>query len=225
MKHCSDSLFNGFTAFKQELPSPSYSEKSPTEALDVNYSEANDYNFNSHNDGSSNQRSGHGMYLPNGSDMNQGHASGGSNGNSNNGFGPPNEYDDGGNPVQSSTVLVSESDAGKFQYILHAATAIGQKNNEDSLTYLNQGQSYEIRLKKLGDLSTFRGKCFKSIIKICFHERRLQYMEKEQMRQWQDARPGERILEVRLSFLLRLFNAFNFFLLPPLSKYGSYTIH
>nr|CAD7614635.1 unnamed protein product [Timema genevievae] len=36
----------------------------------------------------------------------------------------------------------------------------------------------------------------KSVIRICFHERRLQYMEKEQMAAWQASRPGERILEV-----------------------------
>lgn len=35
-----------------------------------------------------------------------------------------------------------------------------------------------------------------SVIKICFHERRLQFMEREQMQQWQQSRPGERIIEV-----------------------------
>lgn len=39
---------------------------------------------------------------------------------------------------------------------------------------------------------------FQSVIKICFHERRLQYMEREQMQQWQASRPGERIIEVDL---------------------------
>ncbi|XP_055536550.1 transcription factor CP2-like protein 1 isoform X4 [Wyeomyia smithii] len=87
-------------------------------------------------------------------------------------------------------------DDNRFQYVLGAATSIATKNNEESLTYLNQGQSYEIKLKKLGDLSPFRGKILKSIIKICFHERRLQYMEREQMQLWQTSRPGERILDV-----------------------------
>lgn len=49
----------------------------------------------------------------------------------------------------------------RFQYVLAAATSIATKMNEDTLTYLNQGQSYEIKLKKLGDLSTYRGKMFK----------------------------------------------------------------
>lgn len=49
----------------------------------------------------------------------------------------------------------------RFQYVLAAPTSIATKNNEDSLTYLNQGQSYEIKLKKLGDLSPYRGKILK----------------------------------------------------------------
>lgn len=39
-------------------------------------------------------------------------------------------------------------------------------------------------------------KKLQSVIKICFHERRLQYMEREQMHLWQASRPGERIIEI-----------------------------
>lgn len=49
----------------------------------------------------------------------------------------------------------------RFQYVLCAATSIAMKINEETLTYLNQGQPYEIKLKKLGDLSQTRGKVFK----------------------------------------------------------------
>jgi transcription factor CP2 and related proteins len=90
----------------------------------------------------------------------------------------------------------TSNDEFRFQYVLAAATSIATKSNEDTLTYLNQGQSYEIKLKKLGDLSTCRGKMMKSVVKICFHERRLQYMEREQMHIWQSSRPGERILDI-----------------------------
>lgn len=41
----------------------------------------------------------------------------------------------------------------RFQYILGAATSVATKVNEESLSYLNQGQSYEIKVKKLGDLT------------------------------------------------------------------------
>ncbi|EDV58148.1 upstream-binding protein 1 isoform X1 [Drosophila erecta] len=117
------------------------------------------------------------------------------------------ELNDKGKPQQLSVLDPAKIEIGsangathaddhKFQYILAAATSIATKNNEETLTYLNQGQSYEIKLKKIGDLSLYRDKILKSVIKICFHERRLQFMEREQMQQWQQSRPGERIIEV-----------------------------
>ncbi|XP_043288236.1 upstream-binding protein 1 isoform X2 [Venturia canescens] len=105
-----------------------------------------------------------------------------------------------GNHVSSSSSSSQQgnefNEDSRFQYVLAAATSIATKLNEETLTYLNQGQSYEIKLKKLGDLSAYRGKILKSNIRICFHERRLQYTEREQMLAWQRARPGERLLEV-----------------------------
>lgn len=109
-----------------------------------------------------------------------------------------------GNHVSSSQHGNELNEDCRFQYVLAAATSIATKLNEETLTYLNQGQSYEIKLKKLGDLSAYRGKIlkghttflFQSTIRICFHERRLQYTEREQMLAWQRARPGERLLEV-----------------------------
>ncbi|XP_014213470.1 transcription factor CP2-like protein 1 isoform X2 [Copidosoma floridanum] len=101
-----------------------------------------------------------------------------------------------GNHVSSSQQSSDFNEDCRFQYILAAATSIATKVNEETLTYLNQGQSYEIKLKKLGDLSAFRGKTLESTIRICFHERRLQYTEREQILAWQRARPGERLLEV-----------------------------
>ncbi|XP_045210063.1 transcription factor CP2-like [Mercenaria mercenaria] len=83
-----------------------------------------------------------------------------------------------------------------FQYILGAATSPAVKVNEETLTYLNQGQSYEIKLKKLGDLSDYEGQFLRSTVRVCFHERRLQYMEKEQLDSWVSTRPGERILDI-----------------------------
>lgn len=58
-----------------------------------------------------------------------------------------------------------------FQYVLAAATSIATKVNEETLTYLNQGQSYEIKLKKLGDLSAYRGKILKVFDQTLKYER------------------------------------------------------
>ncbi|KAF5285674.1 hypothetical protein FQA39_LY16538 [Lamprigera yunnana] len=121
-------------------------------------------------------------------------------------YSPVQNNTDGANIVSSSSLPQDNynvssssgtfSEHGRFQYVLAAATSIATKVNEDTLTYLNQGQSYEIKLKKLGDLSNYRGKLLKTVVRICFHERRLQYMEREQMTLWQQSRPGDRILEV-----------------------------
>jgi len=35
-----------------------------------------------------------------------------------------------------------------------------------------------------------------SIVRVVFHERRLQYMEKEQLDVWKLTRPGERIVDI-----------------------------
>lgn len=107
-----------------------------------------------------------------------------------------NNQGDNGNTDGQQVRVGHGGDESRFQYVLAAATSIATKSNEETMTYLNQGQSYEIKLKKLGDLSTCRGKIMKSVIKICFHERRLQYMEREQMQIWQSSRPGERILDI-----------------------------
>src|SRR6218665_1786957 len=37
---------------------------------------------------------------------------------------------------------------------------------------------------------------FQSIVRVVFHERRLQYMEKEQLEVWKHTRPGERIVDI-----------------------------
>jgi hypothetical protein len=81
--------------------------------------------------------------------------------------------------------VASESgNNGAFQYILNACTSIATKVNEPSITYLNQGQAYELTLKKMTEfplMTSQRKRLIKCQIRICFHERRLQYMELEQV--------------------------------------------
>ena len=105
-------------------------------------------------------------------------------------------------PVQVAKVErlneTTASEEPKFQYILVASTSIATKKDEASITYLNQGQSYELRLKKLGDLSGSRERRLMSRCRVCFHERRLQYMETEQIGEWRNSHPGERILDFDL---------------------------
>ena len=73
-------------------------------------------------------------------------------------------------------------------------------------------QSYEIKIKKLGDLSChYRKKWLRSTIRICFHERRLQYIESEQIAEWARS--------VLLHLLLHLFIAKCTRLVPILSTF------
>ncbi|XP_041856706.1 transcription factor CP2-like protein 1 isoform X3 [Melanotaenia boesemani] len=96
--------------------------------------------------------------------------------------------------------LMAESGVKRtpFQYVLCAATSPAVKQQEEALTYLNQGQSYEIRMlnRKLVEYTDISSKYVKSIVRVVFHDRRLQYMEHQQLEGWRWNRPGDRILDI-----------------------------
>ncbi|XP_006558552.2 transcription factor CP2-like protein 1 isoform X4 [Apis mellifera] len=178
------------TVFKQEAPSPENQQNSNLNHVSqrtINSAPTNNVNNSVEADSNNNGQTAaslHQLLYPSNEEY------------------PPTSSS--GNHVSSSQQGSELNEDCRFQYVLAAATSIATKVNEETLTYLNQGQSYEIKLKKLGDLSAYRGKIlkghptflFQSTIRICFHERRLQYTEREQMLAWQRARPGERLLEV-----------------------------
>ncbi|XP_077046858.1 transcription factor CP2-like protein 1 isoform X4 [Agelaius phoeniceus] len=86
-----------------------------------------------------------------------------------------------------------------FRYILCAPTSPAVRHHEETLTYLNQGQPYEIRMMGTG---TARGdpaegrRVVKSLVRVVFHDRRLQYSEQQQLEGWRWSRPGDRILDI-----------------------------
>ncbi|KAK1172307.1 upstream-binding protein 1 isoform X3 [Acipenser oxyrinchus oxyrinchus] len=99
----------------------------------------------------------------------------------------------------SSLPSDSETKNPPFQYVLCAATSPAIKLHDETLTYLNQGQSYEIRMldnRKIGELPELNSKTVKSIVRVVFHDRRLQYMEHQQLEGWRWNRPGDRLLDV-----------------------------
>ncbi|XP_072342384.1 transcription factor CP2-like protein 1 [Scyliorhinus torazame] len=92
-----------------------------------------------------------------------------------------------------------EASAITFQYILGAATSPAVKLHEETLTYLNQGQSYEIRMmcnQNMRGLLEPNGKMLKSTVRVVFHDRRLQYSEHQQFQGWKWNRPGDRLLDI-----------------------------
>ncbi|XP_004704112.1 upstream-binding protein 1 isoform X2 [Echinops telfairi] len=99
----------------------------------------------------------------------------------------------------SSLPLDDETKHPPFQYVMCAATSPAVKLHDETLTYLNQGQSYEIRMldnRKMGDMPEMSGKMVKSIIRVVFHDRRLQYTEHQQLEGWKWNRPGDRLLDL-----------------------------
>ncbi len=75
-------------------------------------------------------------------------------------------------------------------------TSPAVKLNEDTLTYLNQGQSYEIKINKVAaspfeelnqeqesDSSTVSSPVYLSLIRLCFWDRKLQENELKEIRE------------------------------------------
>ncbi|XP_013861192.1 upstream-binding protein 1 isoform X1 [Austrofundulus limnaeus] len=104
-------------------------------------------------------------------------------------------------PIFNSSSLPPENKTKNppFQYVLCAATSPAVKLHDETLTYLNQGQSYEIRLldnRKAGELPELNNKMVKSTVRVVFHDRRLQYTEHQQLEGWRWNRPGDRLLDI-----------------------------
>lgn len=75
----------------------------------------------------------------------------------------------------------------RFQLALMAPTSPAAKVNEETLTYLNQGQNYDLRLSynSAGELST-EPKMLLSVIRLCFWERKMQEIEDDEIQKVKD---------------------------------------
>ncbi|XP_076212942.1 transcription factor CP2-like protein 1 isoform X3 [Aptenodytes patagonicus] len=95
-------------------------------------------------------------------------------------------------------ISTSQPPCPAFQYVLCAPTSPAVRHHEETLTYLNQGQSYEIRM--MGSPRVDPGgegrRMLKSVVRVVFHDRRLQYSEQQQLEGWRWSRPGDRILDI-----------------------------
>ncbi|XP_032233782.1 transcription factor CP2 isoform X2 [Nematostella vectensis] len=94
------------------------------------------------------------------------------------------------------TAVSSDTELSNFCFILKAPTAPGKKVNEDTLTYLNQGQSYPIDVQYIGSISLFKGSLLTSVVTLTFYERKLQVVEAEKFEEWRNNHPLERIFEI-----------------------------
>lgn len=73
----------------------------------------------------------------------------------------------------------------QFEFILNALTASSARINEETTTYLNQGQPYEIkfRVQRLAS-DLLLPTVYRSILRLCFWEKTLQTQERELMQKW-----------------------------------------
>jgi len=97
-------------------------------------------------------------------------------------------------PHKSSTSLPHPSFPFmcRIVIVLLAQTAFGTKVADETVTYLNKGQAYEVKLFTTDGQP--KDKLFKSTVRLCFYERRYQFSEQEQIISWQIEHPGERML-------------------------------
>ncbi|CAB4030772.1 Hypothetical predicted protein [Paramuricea clavata] len=102
----------------------------------------------------------------------------------------------------------------RFNFALKAPTSSSKKLNEDSITYLNQGQSYQVRLKTLWDTSFISNNIVNVLVKLGFYERKLQVVEAEKYEEWLTNRPAERLLEIDIPMSVGILN---------IRSQGSYT--
>lgn len=93
----------------------------------------------------------------------------------------------------------------KFQYVLAAPISVATKLNEDTMTYLNQGQAYEIKLENITDVAEAKKGFMCSIINIGFHERHMQQAENELWQQWSQQHPNEKIFSVDMKLSYNVF--------------------
>lgn len=84
----------------------------------------------------------------------------------------------------------------KFQYVLAEPISVATKLTEDTMTYLNQGQAYEIKLENVTDVSEAKKGFMCCIINIGFYERHMQQAENELWQQWIQQHPNEKIFSV-----------------------------
>ncbi|CAD5112847.1 DgyrCDS2059 [Dimorphilus gyrociliatus] len=102
----------------------------------------------------------------------------------------------------SQALLTLPNGNSLFTYELCAPISAATKLEDETLTYLNQSQPYELRLQRSGeDL-----KILESQIILTFHDKRFQHHEKELIESWQNHHPGERLLDLETSLSFGFFD-------------------
>ncbi|KAH8876525.1 Upstream-binding protein 1 [Schistosoma japonicum] len=93
-----------------------------------------------------------------------------------------------------ATIFVSMADTNShlFDNILKAPTSSATRLGEASLTYLNRGQTYELKLNSKTPEITF----IKTWIRVTFYDKQMELNEREHWNNWHQTHPGENLLDI-----------------------------
>lgn len=87
-----------------------------------------------------------------------------------------------------STVLLTPSSTVPFEFVLNAPTASLARISEETTTYLNQGQPYEIKFdvnqNSIASDHPLSTTTYRSILRLCFWDKVLQAQERDLMQKW-----------------------------------------
>ncbi|CAF4792200.1 unnamed protein product [Rotaria sp. Silwood1] len=88
--------------------------------------------------------------------------------------------------IPPSSVSLKQQTSSNFQFILNALTASSAKINEETTTYLNQDQPYEIKfhVNNTSSSENFLPTIYRSILRLCFWDKILQNQERELVQKW-----------------------------------------
>ncbi|CAF2635583.1 unnamed protein product [Rotaria sp. Silwood2] len=88
--------------------------------------------------------------------------------------------------IPPSSISLTQQTSSEFEFILNALTSSSARINEETTTYLNQGQPYEIkfRVHNTSPSENFLPTIYRSILRLCFWDKILQNQERELMQKW-----------------------------------------
>jgi transcription factor CP2-like protein len=89
-------------------------------------------------------------------------------------------------PPSIRTLTQPSSSSSQFEFILNALTASSARINEETTTYLNQGQPYEIKFRVENNSPSENSlpTTYRSILRLCFWDKTLQNQERELIQKW-----------------------------------------
>lgn len=97
---------------------------------------------------------------------------------------------------------VPAQSTSQLEFVLDALTASSARIHEETTTYLNQGQPYEIKFRVNNQSLSDRcssSTTYRSILRLCFWEKSLQAQERELMQKWLNEYQRSSLFDIDMS--------------------------